>query len=344
LYRLDKNSIRTRPVTAIFKGMFDYLKEQGLDVSIENGDEYDEELTVRLLRDMDGVIFSSNGPMSRGVMERLPRLKFVMRFGIGLNSIDLTAATELKKIVCYTPGYCSEEVGIHAVALALSSLRNVTYYDRLVRGGAWPRGNGPLPERPRSMTVGTFGLGLSARVFARAMGQGLGARLIACDPYALREDAEKLNVELVSFEELLERSDLISIHAPLNRETYHAFNAEAFGKMKTNAILVNVSRGPVVDTDALVGALKSGRIAKAALDVFEVEPLADDSPLRGFENVVLTPHSAYYGRESVEDANFLIGRITAAVFNKKLLYKKHLANPEVLALLPDYTLTDGPVE
>ncbi|GHV45008.1 hypothetical protein FACS1894204_03130 [Synergistales bacterium] len=321
----------------------DYLREQRFDVTVQNGSEYDKELTVQLLQDADGVIFSSNGPLSRDVMERLPKLRYIMRYGIGLDSVDLDAASQLGKIICYTPGYCSEEIGVHAVALGLASLRNIPYYDKYTRLGIWLKGNGPIPTHPRNMTIGLFALGASASVVAKAMGQGFGAKVIAHDPYVDPSKAVELNVELTSFDDLLSRSDMLFIHAPLTKETFHIFNDETFNKMKPNSILVNVSRGGLVDMKALTRALDTGKIAKAALDVFEKEPPSRDDPLFKNEHVIATPHSAYYGRESLDRANFLVSRITTYALREKKLFKKHLANPAVLNHISGYTLVDAPV-
>ena len=329
---------------AYYRSITDYLRSQELSVAVEDGDEYNKELTVDLLRDADGVIFSSNGPMSRDVMEKLPRLKFILRYGIGLNSVDLDAASELGKVVCYTPGYCSEEIGIHAVAMGLAALRNITYYDRMMRRGKWLKGNGPLPRRPRNMTVGIFALGASGRVVAQAMGAGFGARVIAHDPYVDSGTARSLNVELVDFDELLRESDMIFINAPLLPETRHIFNRDAFAKMRDGVIVVNISRGGLIDTEALVDALNSGKVAKAALDVFEKEPLDQDAELLKHDFVTVTPHSAYYGKEALDDADYLVSRIPARFFLDKKIYKRNLANPAVMAKFPDHKLLDIPVE
>jgi phosphoglycerate dehydrogenase-like enzyme len=338
--KFDSTNIRDE----YYKNITDYLRSQKFDVEVADGDEYDKELTLKLLKDADGVIFSSNGPMSRDVMEKLPRLKFILRYGIGLNSVDLDAAAELAKVVCYTPGYCSEEIGIHAVAMGLAALRNIAYYDRMTRKGIWLKGNGPLPRRPRNMTIGIFALGASGSVVARAMGQGFGSRVIAHDPYIQPETAKALNVERVSFDELLKQSDMIFINAPLTPETFHIFNDDAFAKMKDGVILVNISRGGIVDTKAMTRALKSGKLAKAALDVFEKEPLDPNEEFLKNDFVTVTPHSAYYGKESLDNADYLIGHIPARFFIDKKLYKRNLANPAVMERLAGYKLLDIPVE
>ncbi|MCL1818461.1 MAG: C-terminal binding protein, partial [Spirochaetaceae bacterium] len=338
--KFDSTEIRDE----YYKNITGYLRSQKFDLVVEDGDEYDKELTLKLLKDADGVIFSSNGPMSRDVIEKLPRLKLIQRYGIGLNSIDLEAATEFGKAVCYTPGYCSEEVGIHGVAMGLAALRNITYYDKMTRKGIWLKGNGLLPRRPWNMTMGIFALGASGSIIAKAMGQGFGAKVIAYDPYVAPEAAKALNVEMVSFDELLKQSDMIFINAPLTKETRRIFNDDAFAKMKDGSILVNVSRGGIVDTQAMTRALNSGKLAKAALDVFEKEPLDPNEEFLKNDYVTVTPHSAYYGREALDNADYLIGHIPARFFLDKKLYKKNLANPAVMDKLPGYTLVDAPVE
>ncbi len=325
---------------AYYHNITSYLRANGLQVKIEDGDEYDEELTVALLQEAEGVIFSSNGPMSRTVIEQLPKLKLIFRYGIGLNSIDLDAATESGKVVCYTPGFCSEEIGIHAVALGLAALRNIAWYDSMTRRGVWLKGNGPLPRRPGNLTIGLFGLGGSGRVVAKAMGRGFGSTVIAHDPHVANDVAEELNVRLVAFGELLRQSDMIFITAPLLPETRHIFNADAFASMKDGAILVNISRGGLVDTEALLAALRSGKVAKAALDVFEKEPLDPDNELLHNDTVTVTPHSAYYGKESLERADFLVSRIPVHFFRDKTIYRKNLANPAVMDMVSGYTVVD----
>ena len=338
--KFDSTTIRDN----YYKNITDYLRSQKFNLTVEDGDEYDKELTVKLLKDADGVIFSSNGPMSRDVMQRLPKLKFIQRYGIGLNSVDLDAATDFGKVVCYTPGYCSEEIGIHAVALGLAALRNIAYYDRMTRKGVWLKGNGLMPRRPWNLTMGIFALGASGSVVAKVMRQGFGAKVIAYDPYVKPEAAKALDVELVSFDELLGQADMIFINAPLTKETHHIFNDVAFAKMKDGSILVNISRGGIVDTKAMTKALSSGKLSKAALDVFEKEPLDPNEEFLKNDNVIVTPHSAYYGRESLDNADYLIGHIPARFFLDRKLYKRNLANPAVMEKLPGYTLLDTAVE
>lgn len=318
--------------------IYDYLVQQGFQVSIVNGRENDEELTIRQLEGADGVIFSSNGPVTERVLDSLPKLKLILRMGVGLNSVDLKACSCRGVIVCNTPGYCDEELAVHGIALGLSVLRNLRTYDRKIREGVWMKGNGVLPFRPSRMTAGIFGLGASGRCISKILHNGFGSNVLAYDPYVTEQQAMECGAGLTDFGTLLEQSDMIFVAAPLTKDTYHAFDQEAFRRMKNTAIIVNISRGAIIDDDALAEALKKGEIAKAGLDVFEMEPLPTDSPLLSLENVIVTPHNAYYGRESVDDLNLLTGHIVADAFNKKKLYRKHLCNSDVMSRLEGFSL------
>lgn len=334
--KFDTDEIRDQ----YYHGITSYLQEQGLDVEVVNGREGDEELTISQLQGADGVIFSSNGPVTNYVLDSLPQLKLVMRYGVGLNSVDLDACNKHGVIVCNTPGYCNEELSVHAIAMGLAVLRNLKHYDVNIRKGVWLKGNGVLPTRPSNMTVGVYGFGASGRLTSKIMSSGFESKVIACDPYANLDEAEKLGVEVVDFERLLLESDMIFVHAPLTEETYHVFDREAFRKMKNTAIIVNVSRGPIIDNDALNWALETGEIAKAALDVFEQEPVKTDNPLLGHDHFIGTPHNAYYSKEALEDIDTLIGHIVTDAFKNKKLYRKHLCNPAVMDRLEGYILVD----
>lgn len=327
-----------------FKAMADYMKANGIDVEIVTSAEYDEDLLIRQLPDADGAILTSNGAMSRKVAEALPNLKFVQRYGIGLNSVDLEACAEHGVTVCYTPGYCSDEVGIHAVALGMAALRNIRLYDVKTREGVWMKGNGPYPRRPGNLTIGVVGYGKSGKIVAQAYKGGFGSRILAYDPYADAAELEKAGIEAVDLDTLIRESDMINVMCPLTKETHHMFDLEAFRKMKNDAVIVNVSRGAIIDNDALYTALTTGMISRAAIDVFEQEPLSFDNPLLKLDNITVTPHSAYYGLEAVQNADFLISHITVDFFNKKKIWRRQLANPGVLEHLTGYTVDDGPVE
>ncbi len=238
-------------------------------------------------------------PMSRRVIETLDDCWAIGRYGIGVDSIDLEAATDHGIIVFNTADYCVEEVSDHAAALLLASARRVVRLDRHVQGGSWS-----LPDskdwglrRLSQLTLGLVAFGNIARCLARKM-SGFGMSILASDPYISSEVAAEYGVELVSLEHLLKESDLISVHTPLTDETRHLIGDAELRQMKPTALLVNTSRGGVIDSDALIRALKEGWIAGAALDVTEPEPPPEDSPLRGIENLILTPHQAASSAES----------------------------------------------
>ena len=199
------------------------------------------------------LLATGNPPITRKVMEALPEVKFVQRFGAGVNSIDLAAAAELGVIVLNLPGFCAKELADVATAMIMGLIRNTAYYDREVRKGNWPKCQYLLPPDVRELTLGLYGFGLAGRHLHDIFHNGFGTKVISCDPYI--GDAVKAqypDVEFVSFEELITRSDIVSIHVVLTPETTHVFNREVFKKMKNSAMIINTSRGPVIDNDDLV--------------------------------------------------------------------------------------------
>jgi D-3-phosphoglycerate dehydrogenase len=213
-----------------------------------------------------------------------------------VDNIDLEAATEHGVTVLNVPSYCEEEVSTHALALLLSVARNVVHYDRHVRGGGWDWKVGAPIHRLAGKTLGLVAFGSIPQIMRRKV-SGLDLEVITYDEYLSGEVFEKHDVESVSFDELLERSHYVSVHAPLTAETENLFDRDAFEAMRSSAILVNTARGPIVDEHALVEAIEKGEIAGAGLDVLPEEP-PSDSPLFDLEDVVCTPHAAWYSEES----------------------------------------------
>lgn len=245
------------------------------------------------------ILGTGNPPITRRVMEALPELKIVQRFGAGVNSIDLDAAAELGKIVLNLPGFCAKELADLATAMIMGLIRNTAYYDREIRKGGWPKCQYLLPGDVREMTLGLYGFGGAGRYLHDIFHGGFGTKVISCDPYV--SDAVKAqypDVEFVSFDELLAQSDIISIHVILTPETTHVFNKDAFRRMKNTAMIINTSRGPVIDQKDLVWALENGEILYAGLDTVEDEPISRDDPLLSMDNVILSPHSGSYGAGS----------------------------------------------
>ncbi|MCY3756680.1 MAG: C-terminal binding protein [Acidobacteria bacterium] len=249
-------------------------------------------------------------PINRRVLESLPDCWAVGRYGIGVDNIDVEAATDCGIVVFNVADYCVEEVADHAAALVLSCARRVVILDRHVRAGGWdkpPLGH-PL-RRISRLTLGLVGFGNIGRHMVPRL-QGFGMRILATDPYVDPRLAAEAGVELTSLERVLGESDLVSLHTFLAPGTRHLIGAPELGLMKPSAFLVNTSRGGVVDEEALIQALKERRIGGAGLDVTEEEPLGVDSPLRSLDNVVLTPHQ---GSSSVESGQDLRRGVTEAL-------------------------------
>jgi D-3-phosphoglycerate dehydrogenase len=247
--------------------------------------------------DCDALLNTYAGPITAEVMARMPRCKIIARYGIGVDTIDVDAATQAGIIVTNNPTYCIEEVAEHTLGLLLAAARKIAFYDRLVRRGRWEVPPGKPIFRLAGSTLGVVGFGnIGRQVAVRA--RGFGMRVLFADPFVKEQGAGELATK-VELEELLRQSDYISIHPPLTPGTRKMINDDAFSKMKRTAVLINCARGPIVDTDALVRALEAGRIAGCALDTTDPEPLPDPHPLRGRENVLLNPHVAWYSEQAM---------------------------------------------
>lgn len=245
----------------------------------------------------DAMLNTYLAPINAEVMARMPKCRIIARYGIGVDTIDLEAATKAGIIVTNNPTYCIEEVAEHTMALLLACARKVAFYDRLVRDGRWEVPPGKPMHRMVGRTLGLVGFGNIARqVAVRAAAFGL--RVLFADPNVKQGqfDAPGKKVELA---ELLRESDFVSLHPPLMPQTRKMINDEAFAQMKPSAFLINCARGPIVDTDALVRALDAKKIAGCALDTIDPEPLPNPHPLRGRDNVVIAPHAAWYSEEAM---------------------------------------------
>lgn len=312
------------------------LAQQNIELALCHCTGEDE--IIACARDAEIILGTGNPPITARVMESLPGLKAVLRFGIGVNSVDLEAATRLGKVVLFMPGFCVNELAVHATGLALALNRNIAYYDRGIRRGEWPKGKYYTPRSPEKLTLGLYGFGASARELYKIWHFGFGSRVITHDPYVPEEARSRYEAEFVDFDTMLRESDILSIHAPLTAETRHIINMDAFRKMKNDAILINIARGPLVDQEDLVAALEQGEIRFAGLDVYETEPLPADSPLRERDDVVLTCHSAYYGEDSKIRQLEWAYEFTLNALNKATLSGRHIANPDVIGRLQGYTV------
>jgi D-3-phosphoglycerate dehydrogenase len=267
-------------------------------------------------------------PFDAAVLAQLPRCQLIARYGIGMDSVDLAAATAEGIIVANAAEYCVPEVADHATALILSLARRITQLDRFVRGGQWggaPAHVGPIP-RLSTQTVGLVGFGRIARRVADNLRPMFGT-LLAYDPFVSQAQADSHGARMVTLDELLAAADYVSVHTPLLPQTRGLIGAAQLARMKRTAYLVNTSRGPVVDEAALADALAAGQIAGAGLDVFDPEPLVADSPLREMDQVILTPHMAANSVQALEDLRLAVTETVAAVMRGE--WPRHVMNPKV---------------
>lgn len=274
---------------------------EGMDVELRQPDARDEDGAIEAARDADAIIADAAVPITERLLSVLD-LRIVARAGIGFDNIDVAAAGRHGVTVTNVPDYCVDEVSTHALALLLALVRKTHVYASDTAAGGWDWERGAPIRRLGDLTLGIVAFG---RIGSRAAEKALPffERVIAADPYVDDAEIERAGVEPVAFDELLARANVISIHTPLTDETRDMFDADAFAAMDADpddgggTLLVNTSRGPVVDEDALLTALDAGTVAGAGLDVMEREP-PGDSPLLGREDVIVTPHVAWYSRES----------------------------------------------
>ncbi|MDR2471401.1 MAG: C-terminal binding protein [Treponema sp.] len=321
------------------------------DAELITADCRNEADLARACAGADGILLNQ-APMTGRVIRGLDRCRVISRYGTGCDNVDLEAAEAAGIWVTNVPGYCTEEVAEHALGLLLSCVRAIPEKDRAVRGGRWNI-NRPV-RRMSGRVLGIVGFGATGRAFWEKVRGFAFDRILIADPRgearlsAARESRRKAlwgedrgetagrettgretgQDEVVGFDELVRRSDFISFHVPLNESTRRCVNEKTIAAMKDGVILVNTSRGGIIDEGALAAALRSGKIASAALDVFEREPLGPDHPFLGLSNVVLTDHSAYYSAESASELktrtalnarDVLEGRIPRTAVNRPVL-------------------------
>lgn len=282
-------------------------------------------------KDAEAILCTGNPPITRKVMEALPLLKYIQRFGIGVNSIDLDAAADLGKLVLNIPGFCAKELADVASAFIIGLLRNTAYYDREIRKGNWPKCTYLMPLDLRELTLGLYGFGAAGQHLYQTIHGGWGTKVIACDPYLPDSVKEQYSdVEFVDFERLITESDIVSIHVGLTPETKHIFNKDIFKKMKDNALVINTARGPIIDQKDLAWALENGEIRGAGLDTVEKEPIDPDDPLLKMDNVILSAHCGSYGVGAKKTQIDTVCRLIPQAVNEKKLPKRNVANKKVL--------------
>jgi D-3-phosphoglycerate dehydrogenase / 2-oxoglutarate reductase len=293
-----------RPLIAVTDSVFPSLdpakaalKRVDPELRMAKSASVDDILAVA--RDADAVLVTY-AKLPGELLRQLKRCKAIGRFGLGVDNIDVPAAREMGITVTYVPDYCLQEVSDHAMALLLALARKIPLSNQLVQAGRWDMPAVVPIYRLEGRVLGLLGFGnIPRKLVPKAKAFGL--RVITHDPYVGPDLLKSLDVENVSLDELLQRSDFISVHAPLTPQTHGLVNADAFAKMKRGVLIVNTARGPLIDEQALVQALDSGQVGGAALDVLATEPPARNSPLLGRDNVVLTPHTGFYSVDALNE-------------------------------------------
>jgi D-3-phosphoglycerate dehydrogenase len=297
-----------------------------LNVELVRAENPEQDSILAVARNAEA-LFVTYAQITAEVIAGLENCKVIGRFGVGTDNIDSEAATKAGIVVTYAPLYCLDEVSDHAMTLLLSLARKIPFSDSMVKSGRWEMPAVVPIRRFKGRTLGLVGIGNIAQAIV-GKAQAFGIKTIAADPYAPDEVFAKNNTEKVELDELYARSDYISVHAPLTPETQNMFSTEAFGKMKSDALLINTSRGPLVDVDALAKALDAGEIGGAALDVMPQEPPAADNPLFGRDDVILTPHTGFYSEDALLDLQTTVASDVAAVLRGER--PKFPVNPKVL--------------
>jgi D-3-phosphoglycerate dehydrogenase len=254
---------------------------------------------IAVAKDADAILVTY-AKLTRDVLMQLTRCRAIGRFGLGVDNIDLVTAKEKGIAVNYVPDYCIREVSDHAMALLLALVRKIPLSNKLVQSGRWEMPAVVPIRRIEGTVLGLIGFGHIPRLVA-PKAQAFGMKVIAHDPFAKPDAFKAAAVESVDLDTLLKTSDYVSVHAPLLPATRGMLNAAAFSKMKKGAYIVNSARGPLIDEPALVAALDSGQVGGAGLDVVAAEPLAKDSPLLGRDNVIISPHTAFYSIEALNE-------------------------------------------
>jgi len=278
---------------------------------------------IQACKEADGLV-NQYALLTRKVLENLPKCKVVARYGVGVDSVDLRAATDLGIIVANVPDYCMDEVANQTISMILTLIRKTAFFDQKVKSGQWDFHLGIPIHRTKGKIMGLIGCGkigfeVAKRIFA------FGVRVIVFDPYL--EKAPE-GIELTDFNTVLKESDFISVHCPLNDSTRHLIGEEEFKKMEKKPLLINTSRGPIINEKALIQALEQGRLSGAGLDVLEKEPPDPLNPLLKMENVVLTPHVSFYSVESISELKRRTAESVSAVLLGK--WPKSVVNREVM--------------
>lgn len=285
-----------------------------------------EEDVIRECKDASGLI-DQYAPITRKVMESLPDLKVVGRYGVGVNTIDVDAATELGIQVLNVPDYCMDEVSNQAISLMLACQRKLNILNSQVHHNGWDYKIAKPIHRLQGQTLGLLGFGRIPKMVAQKA-KAFGLNIIAYDPYVTPEVGLQYNVTILPLKDVLQKADIISVHVPLTKDTENLLNEQTLSWMKPEAIVINTSRGPLIDEKALYHALKDKKLGYAGLDVTVQEPIQKDNPLLTLDNVIITPHVAWYSEEAELELKTKVAQGVADVLSGK--NAKYLVNRDVL--------------
>jgi D-3-phosphoglycerate dehydrogenase len=283
------------------------------------------EAILRVARDADALL-ATYAKITADMIPEMKRCRIISRFGIGVDNVDIAAATKAGIVVTKVPDYCIDEVSDHTLALLLALVRKIPFSNSRTHAGRWEMPAVVPIHRLRGSILGLVGFGRIPQLVT-PKAQAFGIKVVAYDPYIPQEIFARAGVEKIEFDELVKVSDYISIHSPLVPETHHLFNADVFRRMKPTAYLVNTARGPIVDEAALALALDAKHLAGAGLDVLSQEP-PNGSPLFGRDNVILTPHTSFYSVESLVDLQVKAAEEVVRVLNGDT--PRNPVNPEAL--------------
>lgn len=262
----------------------DLRKYSSVDVALSG----DENRLIDMVKDVEVII--TGGPITAAIINAAPKLKMIQTTSVGFEYIDEAAAAAMGVIICNVAGVNANSVVELDFGMILDIARRIGAHNRLMREGGWARVELERQVEIRGSTIGIIGLGAIGSRMAQFATQAFNMKVLAYDPYITEARAQQFNAELVDIETLFKKSDIVSIHVPLNIETRHMIGEKLLRLMKTTAIFVSSARGPIVDEEALIKVLQEKRISGACLDVYETEPLQKDSPLRRLENVSMVPH------------------------------------------------------
>jgi len=320
--------VEAQPFSVFDSTPMERLKASGIRVIDLRGSGVKDHVFIQALKQVDAVLCGNDLQVDDGLFNRAPNVKAIAKLGVGLDTVDVAAASRRGVVVFNTPGANNHAVADHTFALILSLARKIRYCDQSLRERRWEHTKIIGVEIWRK-TIGIIGLGAVGRgVALRA--KGFQMKIVACDPYWPDEFAAEQGIEQLSLDELLKASDIVTIHAPLTPENRELINARTLGLMKSSALLINAARGGIVNETDLHQALRAGRLAGAGLDVFEHEP-PHDSPLLELDNVVLTPHTGAFTHEAMNTMSMgVVEQLIDFCHGKK---PAHLVNPEVFKVM-----------